>query len=65
MARFPDVAPPSVSIFATYAGADAKTVSDSVIRPIEKEHSSVKNVLYYEPSADLTGGANISVTFTR
>lgn len=63
VARFPDIAPPSVSIFASYSGADAKTVSDSVIRPIEKELSAVKNVLYYESTVDSTGGANISVTF--
>lgn len=63
VARFPDIAPPSVSIFASYSGADAKTVSDSVIRPIEKELSAVKNVLYYESTVDSTGGASISVTF--
>ncbi|TKA96260.1 multidrug efflux RND transporter permease subunit [Cereibacter changlensis] len=63
VARFPDIAPPSVSVFATYSGADAQTVSDSVVRPIEKELSSVKNVLYYESSVDSTGGANITVTF--
>lgn len=63
VARFPDIAPTSVSIFASYSGADAKTVSDSVIRPIEKELSAVKNVLYYESTVDSTGGASISVTF--
>ncbi|MBZ4690574.1 MAG: multidrug efflux transporter permease subunit [Cereibacter sp.] len=63
VARFPDIAPPSVSVFATYSGADAQTVSDSVVRPIEKELSSVKNVLYYESSVDSTGGASITVTF--
>ena len=63
VARFPDLAPPGVGIFTTYAGAGAQTVSDSVIRPIEKELSSVKNVLYYESSVDSTGGANITVTF--
>ncbi|ARC88664.1 multidrug efflux RND transporter permease subunit [Rhodovulum sp. MB263] len=63
VARFPDIAPPSVSIFTTYAGADAQTVSNSVVSPIEKELSSVKNVLYYESSVDSTGGASISVTF--
>ena len=63
VARFPDIAPPSVSIFTSYSGADAQTVSDSVVRPIEKELSSVKNVLYYDSSVDSTGGANISVTF--
>ncbi|MCW1933832.1 multidrug efflux RND transporter permease subunit [Pararhodobacter zhoushanensis] len=64
VARFPDIAPPSISIFTSYAGADAQTVSDSVIRPIERELSSVRNVLYYESSVDSTGGANITVTFT-
>lgn len=63
VARFPDVAPPSISIFATYSGAHVQTVSDSVIRPIEKELSSVKNVLYYESTVDSTGGANVLVTF--
>ncbi|WP_128255798.1 multidrug efflux RND transporter permease subunit [Falsirhodobacter deserti] len=64
VARFPEIAPPSVSIFTSYPGADAQTVSNSVVRPIEKELSSVKNVLYYESSVDATGGATISVTFT-
>lgn len=63
VARFPVIAPPSISIFATYTGASVQTVSDSVVRPIEKELSSVKNVLYYESIADSTGGANIMVTF--
>ncbi|MCD1635164.1 multidrug efflux RND transporter permease subunit [Martelella mediterranea] len=63
VARFPDIAPPSISIFATYTGASVDTVNDSVVRPIEKELSSVKNVLYYESTADSTGGANIMVTF--
>ncbi|MDQ7246187.1 multidrug efflux RND transporter permease subunit [Dongia sedimenti] len=63
VARFPDIAPPSISIFANYSGADVQTVSDSVIRPIEKELSSVKNMLYYESTVDATGGANVFVTF--
>ncbi|AYG68540.1 MULTISPECIES: multidrug efflux RND transporter permease subunit [unclassified Rhizobium] len=63
VARFPEIAPPSVSIFTTYNGATVQTVSDSVVTPIEKELSSVKNVLYYESTVDSTGGANISVTF--
>ncbi|MCM5558412.1 multidrug efflux RND transporter permease subunit [Pleomorphomonas sp. JP5] len=63
VARFPEVAPPSVSIFASYGGASAQTVSDSVVTPIEKELSSVKNVLYYDSTVDATGGASIQVTF--
>ncbi|TCO69135.1 multidrug efflux RND transporter permease subunit [Rhodovulum euryhalinum] len=63
VARFPDIAPPGISIFATYAGADARAVNDSVVRPIEKELSSVRNVLHVESTADSTGGANVFVTF--
>lgn len=63
VARFPVVAPPSISIFATYTGATAQTVNDSVVAPIEKELASVRNVLYYESTVDSTGGANITVTF--
>ncbi|SDF52189.1 multidrug efflux RND transporter permease subunit [Rhodobacter capsulatus] len=63
VARFPDIAPPAISIFATYAGADAQTVNDSVVRPIERELASVKNVLSVDASVDATGGAMLSVTF--
>ena len=63
VARFPVIAPPNVSVFASYTGATVQTVNDSVVTPIEKELSSVKNVLYYESTADSTGGANITLTF--
>ncbi|ETD86447.1 multidrug efflux RND transporter permease subunit [Rhodobacter capsulatus] len=63
VARFPEVAPPSISIFATYAGADAQTVNDSVVRPIERELASVKNVISVDSSVDATGGASVLVTF--
>jgi multidrug efflux pump len=63
VARFPVIAPPSIGIFATYTGAAVQTVNDSVVTPIEKELSSVKNVLYYESTVDSTGSANIMVTF--
>lgn len=64
VARFPVIAPPSIGIYAMYTGATVETVNDSVVTPIEKELSSVKNVLYYESTVDSTGGANIMVTFT-
>ncbi|XSG83206.1 MAG: multidrug efflux RND transporter permease subunit [Methyloligella sp. ZOD6] len=63
VARFPEIAPPSVSISATYTGATVQTVSDSVVSPIEEELSSVRNVLYYESTVDSSGGASINVTF--
>ena len=61
--RFPTVAPPSVSISATFPGATPQTLSDSVIAPIERELSSVKNLLYFESSSDTSGSASITATF--
>ncbi|HEY8602847.1 multidrug efflux RND transporter permease subunit [Tsuneonella suprasediminis] len=63
VARFPSVAPPSVSIFATYPGATPQTVNDSVVSLIERELSGVKNLLYFTSSADTSGGANVTATF--
>ena len=63
IARFPSVAPPSVSISASYPGATPQTMNDSVISLIERELSGVKNLLYFESSADTSGSASISVTF--
>ncbi|QJQ02941.1 efflux RND transporter permease subunit [Herbaspirillum rubrisubalbicans] len=63
IARYPSVAPPSVSINATYPGATPQTMNDGVISLIERELSGVKNLLYFESSADTSGSAQISVTF--
>ena len=58
--RYPNVAPPSVSISATYPGASAATMNDAVVGLIERELSSVKNMLYFESSTDSTGSASIT-----
>lgn len=63
IARYPSVAPPTVSINATYPGATPQTMNDGVISLIERELSGVKNLLYFESSADTSGTAQISVTF--
>ena len=63
IARFPSVAPPSVSITASYPGATPQTMNDSVVSLIERELSGVKNLLYFESSSDTSGSASISVTF--
>jgi multidrug efflux pump len=63
VSRFPVIAPPSVSIYATYTGATPQTINDSVTSLIERELSSVKNILYFDSSADSSGSANITVTF--
>jgi len=63
IARYPSIAPPSVSITANYPGASPQTMNDAVLSLIERELSGVKNVLYFESSADGSGSASITVTF--
>ncbi|MFG1266159.1 multidrug efflux RND transporter permease subunit [Xanthobacter aminoxidans] len=61
--RYPAIAPPSISIYATYPGASPQTMSDGVISLIERELSSVRNLLYFESATDTSGTATITVTF--
>lgn len=63
VARFPSVAPPSVSVFASYPGATPQTLNDSVVSLIEREMSGVKNLLYFDSSADTSGSATVTATF--
>jgi len=63
VSQYPDIAPPSVSIGASYTGATPQTINDSVVGPIERELSGVKNLLYFESTADTSGSASITATF--
>jgi multidrug efflux pump len=63
VARYPSVAPPSVTISASYPGATPQAMSDGVLGLIERELSSVKNLLYFESSSDTSGTASITATF--
>ena len=63
IARYPSVAPPSVSLFATYPGATPQTLNDSVVSLVERELSGVKHLLYFESSVDTSGTAQITATF--
>ncbi|WP_294352332.1 efflux RND transporter permease subunit [uncultured Sphingomonas sp.] len=63
VARFPSVAPPTVSIYASYPGATPQTLNDSIVSLVQRELSSAKNLLYFESSADTSGSATITATF--
>ncbi|WP_321785887.1 multidrug efflux RND transporter permease subunit [Burkholderia pyrrocinia] len=63
IARYPSVAPPTVTITANYPGSTPQTMNDGVLSLIERELSGVKNLLYFESSADTSGSAQITVTF--
>ena len=62
VSQFPSLAPPQVSIWATYPGASAGTVVDSLTSVIEEELNGAKGLLYYESSSS-TGTGEIVVTF--
>jgi len=55
VARFPSIAPPTVSIFASYPSTTPQTLNDSVVLLVQRELSRVKNLLYFESSADTLG----------
>jgi len=63
VAQYPDVAPPAIQISATYPGASAAEVSESVTSIIENELNGAKGLLYYESVSDSNGQAQITATF--
>ncbi len=63
IARYPSVAPPAVTVYASYPGATPQSLNDSVVSLIERELSSVKNLLYFESSVDTSGSAQVVATF--
>ena len=63
VAQFPNVAPPQISISATYPGASATTVMESVTSVIEEELNGTKGLLYFDSSSGSTGLAEITATF--
>ncbi|MBR2372755.1 MAG: multidrug efflux RND transporter permease subunit [Lentisphaeria bacterium] len=63
VAQYPEVTPGQVSITATYPGADAKTVQETVIQPIETQINGVKKLLYVNSTATDTGSARINAVF--
>ena len=63
--QYPDIAPPTVSVRATYTGANAQTVLNSVIAPLEDQINGVENMMYIQSSASNDGSADISIYFNQ
>ena len=63
--QFPEIAPPTVSVSATYTGANAETVQKSVVVPLEEALNGVENMMYMTSTASNNGSAKISVFFRQ
>ena len=63
--QYPDIAPPSVNIRASYPGASAETLETSVTQVIEQQLTGIDGLIYFSSSSNAAGVAQISVTLDR
>ena len=63
--QYPDIAPPMVTINATYEGADANTVMESVVMPLEEVVNGVENMIYMDATATANGEGEIDIYFKQ
>ncbi|EBA6881459.1 efflux RND transporter permease subunit [Salmonella enterica] len=63
VAQYPTIAPPAVSISATYPGAGAQTVQDTVTQVIEQNMNGIDNLMYMSSTSDSAGSVTITLTF--
>ena len=64
IAQYPSIAPPSIAVTATYIGASAKVVEDTVTSVIEQEMNGLDGLLYVQSTSESSGQATINLTFT-
>ena len=63
--RYPDIAPPRITVNATYSGADAQAVEESVTQVLEQQIKGIDNLLYFQSSSDSDGDSRISLYFEQ
>nr|WP_295742216.1 efflux RND transporter permease subunit [uncultured Acidocella sp.] len=65
IAQYPSIAPPAISISTNYAGANATTAANTVIRPILQQMSGLDGLEYIDSTAEATGAVTITLTFKQ
>src|SRR4051795_8832030 len=65
VAQYPDVAPPQINVRATYPGASADTLQNSVTQVLERQLTGIDGLLYFQSSSTSRGQVSISATFTK
>ena len=65
IAQYPDIAPPSVNISASYPGASAETVESSVTQVIEQQLTGIDGLMYFSSTSSANGQSRISVSFNK
>mgnify|MGYP002623718554 CR=1 FL=1 len=63
--QYPNIAPPTIMVMTTYQGANAQTVLNSVIAPLENQINGVENMMYMNSSASNSGSAQIQIYFEQ
>ena len=63
VSQYPDIAPPTIRVTTTYTGANAQTILNSVIAPLEEQINGVEDMMYMSSTATNTGEASIEVYF--
>ncbi len=63
VAQYPEIAPPTIVVTASYPGASAEVVSDTVSTPLEQEINGVENMLYMNSQATADGNLQLTITF--
>ena len=63
--QFPDIAPPTVVVSATYPGASAEAVTKAVVQPLEESINGVENMMYMTSTSTNSGSASITIYFKQ
>src|SRR5581483_9752262 len=63
IAQYPEIAPPTITVTGQYPGANAQTIAETVVSPIEEQINGVENMIYMSSNSTGDGNFSISVSF--